>query len=349
MKKIILLNKDHSIQIVKENKFKYNKNIKYVLIPIVEFDINSYLMLKPNKYMEFTKASVEISMIYTNVDIYNDEFYRDEFPKQKKEFTSLIEFYNYIHTIDRLSYINHIINCQFSYEKNLEIMNIKEINIILYNNKDIIYKLNFINELSIEFEEVMDESIKDIKSIIKDIYKCKNKDLSEKILYISDHNNQWALKDDIKEDGIYTINLFHTNLLYFLDKNTITFLNKSIQSIFVSHYLIDLSDEYADILDFKSFIRNYDEDDEFEYDYFTILLYSINDYIEYFLYIDYINMMLRFIFEYIIFSETKSDFDIYFYIKIYLKNRKEIKVKFNKDTLYNLKDIINIVERKNRE
>lgn len=205
MKKICLLNKDNTCKVISMNKHFDISDVKYVLIPLNGID--AHILVKPNEYMNFTKAIVcyEPEIVISN-DFYDDV---DEtnywLNKITIEITNIVDFYNFLHSINRIEYSNSFTN-EYDLYNEIEgnYISIKSMDIKLFQNNLLIYELHYTakcrnDEFDISSYKLLDE--------LKPIYRLfKNKDNK----YLSIKNNKWNLVDYPEENSLVGVYLDNT-------------------------------------------------------------------------------------------------------------------------------------------
>lgn len=222
MKKVIILNKNKSTEVVKEKNFKYEKEVEYILIPLNSYELHdTFLCIKANKYMNFDNAKIEIKLAnavndteceeYSDLSLFND---------LNIETSSIIELYNYIHSINKLEYFNDIINA------NLENLTQRAIDILafkikLYKHDQCIFEYIFnrldnsddiLDEENIAYDlGMIDYGFTSLFKGIKNIYET----ISD-ALFINKKTNKWSFDDDKYYNCICGIMLFHTHTSYFV-------------------------------------------------------------------------------------------------------------------------------------
>lgn len=219
MRKIIILNKDHSIEMVKRVKNKILDKCEYLLVPIEEYDIGSFVMLKPNKYLsKFEYAKVSFSSIITKE--YQDIDF--DHAKERNIYTldtvsktlySLVEFINYMHSLNKLVYINSLANAG-EFEASVSSIKFSYFNIEIYDKKDLIYSVKLEYP---EYQNLYPDNIlymPQIKKLYDPIIQDEENGYTRKD-YIRIKNNKWKFKSNFTDDGIYGVSLFKTKSIYF--------------------------------------------------------------------------------------------------------------------------------------
>ncbi len=309
MNKLIILYKDGSISIIKEKRFKYNKKMKYVLVPINSYDIeNTFICLYANKYMDFEKAEIEVDMLIARYDDYDKDEITDTNPLTMGNIstTSVIDFYNYLHSLYKIELFNNIINANMENPNqiNIDLLNFK---VRLFENGETLFEFsnNRIDEYSDEpeeFETVIDVDFYAIHKKLEKIYKPINSDmLYNETLAIDYSKKKWVMKKKFKpnENYIWGIALDTTHSMYFMRSEELSAYDTKFNS--TRHLNLDIISAENDV-DIDSF-GNLDELSEFLFESGTVDYYdSIAMYIthrlmlEVVVYIKYIYSTIMFVF-----------------------------------------------------
>lgn len=341
MKNIILLMKDNTISLVNDKKFHCTNNIKYVIIPIIEYNANTYLMIKANQYMNFTKAVVKINLTYKWRDFCESSSDIDNnFAHIEKEYTNIIEFYNALHSLNRYVYANTMLKSCSNWEY-CSFIDAPIFSITLYDNKRVLYTK------TIYTSSGDSDNLINILSNIKDIYNPKantiNKDEHLMIL-----NNRWKISAENNKDAIYGIRLYNTDSIYFMDYKK--------YAVFSDISFFSLSMNVMGALDKKHIVknRNISEDDiengEMYEEYIYIASHPAkNDAIEYFSYVNLIYTIFLLIFERFVFevdANTCECFDLYTFIDMSSGyNFDKISFNYNMEAVPSLDDVEEIILR----
>lgn len=219
MPNFIFMLKDKSVEI-KSNFDKFlSKNfqlIKYLLIPIND---KSFVMHKPKEYMlQFHHGKVEFQMCIMHDDIVS--YLSDT---TSKELTSIIDLFQYIHSLNRIIYCNKLGNCNDMpcYEK----IDFVYFNINLYDkaNQEIYScKMDLKTEKG-QFGPI--EILERISSIYKPIRQFENN-----FLYIDD---KWGFtKFPSDKYNVYGILLPYTKSISFYQTPILQKLLGSIRTVY---------------------------------------------------------------------------------------------------------------------
>lgn len=338
---IILLNKDHSVDYVKESKFKYNKDIKHLLIPMTTFDTNTFIPVKCNKYMKFDKAIIEVQLVYNYLDYSNEyDIYNSNIVYTKKEFTSIIDLYNFINSIDKLYYINELLNLNYGTEL-LSSIDICSYNISLYKNG----KCTYHSSDSYDTEGgVGYYTIRKAMSNISDLYNNFMKYSTDNMIYINDKS--WKITDKCIGNGIYGLHFELVNSIYFITPEVFDFTNE-ISQIKFFHYIINL-DDTALLNELK--IREKLEDGDV--DYYTDISFSVSNlkYIfEKIIYFKFFYTCVLMIYNDIIFNVNPhhdKGFDIWSLLSFKYYNGHNRDMFFTKDNIPSIYDVMKFVYKK---
>jgi len=255
MKKIIILNKNKSVEIVKEKNFKYEKKMEFILIPLNSYELDDvFVCVKANKYMNFDNAKLEITLANAVNDIDYDDFNSiTPFNNLNITTSSIIELYNYIQSINRLEYLNDLLNANLecTTQRVIDILTFK---IVLYKNNECIFEYTFkrINDAddveSLEYDlGVLDYGFHDIFKGIKDIYGVISDDV-----FINKNNNKWSFKDDNYTESLCGIILPHTHTLYFVSPREYYEIGKVLEQTIVIELNMVVMEDQINIKNFQS-------------------------------------------------------------------------------------------------
>lgn len=107
MNKCLVLLKNGKYEFMSDDKIRKKlEDINIIMISTI--GINSYIPVKPNKYMKFVSGFItyRLEEFYTDTDF---NYYNSIYHEHKTiEFTSLSELYTIISSIDRIDFINYI-------------------------------------------------------------------------------------------------------------------------------------------------------------------------------------------------------------------------------------------------
>lgn len=279
----IILNSDHTFKLSKnlqKSIMKYYDLIKYILIPISN-STDSFIIQKPNKYMKiFHHATVQIEFI-----VIEKSFILEDYGEKisnvnlvSKEFTSLLEFYQYLHSLNRIRYFNKISNSNES--AIYDIIDFSKFQITIYDKENkVVYKkdMNLVNqkgtfgvdEILIKIQKVYDPIL---------LKKFTNKKFTE----------------NLKTLHLVPIFMPYTKSVLFYPSNLVQYLSNNIKSLYGSIMVnntkydsINLEDSEELIL-CKSIVSN-----NIRFcDYWS---FEIGNYVEYITYINYMNELFRII------------------------------------------------------
>lgn len=253
MKKMIVLNKDKSTEIIKEKNFKYNKNMEYILIPLDSYNLKDvFLGIKANKYMNFdyVKMDIEMANAVNDTDDYDNEHQYSSlmpFHNLNIKTSSIIELYNYIQSLNRLDYFNDLINSNLEnpIQRVIDILSFK---ISIYKNDNCIF--------SYEYNKFEDENDKSKNAELcyslgvldygfQVIYKGINK-IYETItdnLFINKKTNKWSFKDKNYNNCICGVLLMHTHTIYFVNPTEYVEFCKMKDQTIIMHIEMLCTDE----------------------------------------------------------------------------------------------------------
>jgi len=345
-KNLIILYKDQSIKIKSPEKFKYDKLMKYVLSPVLSYDINGFIMLKPNKYMNFTKAHIKVTMQFCWYDAGNDEYYSTVFNTIDKDYTNIVEFYDALHSLNRMYYVDFITSTASDYNT-FSMIDLKDIEVTMYKNKEEIYHkyIDYTNKKDIA-EHPLSLNLLQMLDQLEDIYCPVDEDLKKHKLLVMDYNNMmWDIRSDIHNSNmIYGLRLFHTNTIYFMEDNIISCLD-NIGRVLIEQKVVNADHDYT--------IKNFayiTEEEVNDFDVYENYIYHIdfkyNDVIEYILYIKmlYINIIL--IYSDFIFDRDEDPIHFDIITHLIMQNSytgKDAYLLFNKDHIPTIIDFFKAI------
>lgn len=287
MDKSFLLLRDHSFITTKKSLIKeikrFNDSIRYLLVPIGN-DIGSFILHPVKAYMKkFTHAYIS----FTSVIVRHSEIVFEEKDKHahytelqtvSKYIFSLEELLQYLHSLNRMKYCNKLSFSNESYEYDLaEFMNFR---LIIYCGNNVIKDIKLDDYLGPV----------DILQRIKSIYKPH----IEKDKYLIVDGSKWGFISTVKKKDltmIFGCPLLQTKSYQFISGFDLDMIKTNIKDIFCSSLIynpnIDKVDENIKL----------DEISEYLFDcgsvrYHDIWTHSINDSLEYIVYIPTIYMNL---------------------------------------------------------
>lgn len=343
-KNLIVLYKDHTIQIQSPDKFKYHKSMKYILSPELSYRTNGFMMLKPNEYMNFTKANIKVTLQYRWYDYGNDEYYSSTFNKMNKDYNNLIDFYDALHSLYRMYYVDFIMSTASNYET-FNMVDLKEIEITLYDKKEVSYHkhIDYSNNTKIT-KDSSELLLLQMLMKIEDIFDLRDEELKTHKLLVMDYQNMmWDIRSDIHNSKlIYGMRLFRTRTIYFMEDNIISCLD-NIGKALIDEKVIDVTHDYS-VKNFQ-FIKEEEVNDFDVYeDYIYHIDFSYNDIIEYILYLPMVYLNILLIYSKFIFEDTDLNFDIITHIVIENSyTGKNAYLLFNKDKLPTIVDFFRAI------
>lgn len=318
MDKLILLMKNHTVLSTSQVK-KFYDNIEYIIFR-VDNQLNTFILQKPNDVLlSFTKASISFEAIISqhNVDEINYNTYTHGFCKVDKEFTTLYEFIQYIHSLNRISYSNFIMNSNDSsiYEE-IKFCYFK-IN-IYKDNKRIYHYKNTANKERKFFGTK--EILMDIDSIYKPFMKGNTC-----FIAINTVLKKWKITEKLIKECICGVPLEGTSSFVFYDSEFIKYIDDNVRGLYCQTWINDKNkfdkDIINDIMDNKSI--NF-ENGSVKYfqsvkllDYWAVNIFTLFEYISY---LPYIYMIIQTIKEINDLDEYKNIYSSKSYFELDLKN-----------------------------
>ena len=216
---ILLLKNDKSIEYKKLNDKINFKDIKYLMVPINEYGLDTYVLLKPNYYIKhFHSAKISYQLMITEIDDTTGELANKlVFQENSKEVTSLYEFINSMHSINRIEYINSLFKCDSESLKRYFVFNKFKIEV---RGKDSIL---FHYKSKLKKDSIASTSA--LLSKLETVFKLE--ELKDEHLILN--KNLWSIEKSYPENGVYSIYLYGTKSFYNVDYDTLA-LFKSIRS-----------------------------------------------------------------------------------------------------------------------
>lgn len=228
MEKYILLKKDKSVETLKVDKRLPLNECSYILVPIMEFDVGTFVAFEPDKiWNKISKVVITFEMAIIKADGENEKALSIQICNSlNKECYSLYDTVNYLHSLNRLFYINTFCyGNEFGEYTNIEFTKFQ---ITAFDKKDILYEYSF------DGKSDKKKSPEDILKKIKLFYN-PTFPMDTDYLYIS--NNKWDIKKNIKNvNAIYGVGLPDTKSIIFLEYQILT-LFQNIKSLFSGSYL----------------------------------------------------------------------------------------------------------------
>lgn len=346
MKDLILLNNDLSIDIVKEKKFKYKKNIDFVLIPMNSYDMdNTFIVVEANKYMNFDYCDVSMRVNIICYD-HNDGYslYDNVVDGETVRMESIIELYNYIHSLDKFDFVNSVM------AGNLENMvsysyDVIDFSIKMYKDNNVTFEYVYskyddkINSNSTNYD-YFEANFSEIYKKLKKIYKSISNIMSSRdLIDINLKKNNWRLLDGMKiknvpKNNLYGIHLARTNSFYFIEPENYLKIYDKNSSVYLTIDIYDENnDKKIDLYEVEMY-NNYDDllDTMEWYDHITIYL-DIFTTLEIIIYFKYLFMSMVLLFSDIIDTEA---FNAVFSIK----NSSDIINYYDKRNLPSIKELL---------
>ena len=333
---IVLLNKNKEVKIINKESDIMNYKPEHILIPMIEYDTNTFIMIKPKKkLLNFTNIEIEVGLqLKSNINITQSEDCEAiELFTLKKSFTNIVEFINFIHSIDRIDYVNYILNSEAFYE--YELIDVKYISIIVFNDNKIIYKYSFISSYECNYENKSNCYFVSLK--LEELYEPSNNHFRD--MFINIKNNKWSIDEKPYVDSIIGINLLVSQSVYFIEYDILhLFKNKQLE---VNLYVFNKTDvelHNYNYLDIDKLI----EDDAMEI-YFnrSLIQKDIFLIIEFLLYIKLSYVIIMMLYNKIHYNVYDDGFDMY--LNILLKDKKsnsDININILKDDIPSFNKIV---------
>lgn len=235
---IIAFMDNGSIQILSDNNPINYDGIAHLFIPIQGFNSESYLYVKSTSKNRFTKAYLRYKLSLT---YWNDGSLEYSFPFSEGELetSSLITFYNLLHSFERYFQIYGFENTFIDNRLPSDVyVDIDYFEIRLENNDDLIYS-NFIpNHLSsAEKNEILESIMSKVFKLDKDLFKYIHNDTIFRI-----KNNEWEIvkfRNLSKEDLIGIVSVF-TSTVIFISYSDYLCIGRTIKGVSINFNIIDV-------------------------------------------------------------------------------------------------------------
>ena len=291
MKECLFLFKDHTSSMVKKKiQKKLNKfidDIKYILIPI-DNEETAYILHKPASFMRyFHRAVISYESVIIQHSYIMETFGQYYTPMNKitKEVTSIIELFQYLHSIDRLSFCNKIASSNDSL--NSEVIDFTYFNLEIFDRDNkCIYKENMdLTNQNGNFgpREIL-LKLKDVYNPVGDFYK------DDIILIIDSKSNTWDKVEHIKmeyRDSIVGVSLPLTRSFALLPSGIFQYMKSTIKSVYSYNLIYNqniVSDEEAE--EKREVLENTGEKIVSSVRYNDMWTHVIYDWLEYLTYIN---------------------------------------------------------------
>jgi hypothetical protein len=340
----ILLFKDNSLSqysnLSKKKLVKNKDNIKYLLIPIIGND-NLYIMHKFKDYMtEFTHAHISFTSVvirHSHINEDGDTVYKI-LSSVDKEIYTIEEFLQYLHSLNRMKYINKLSDSIESYE--FDIVEFIDFNLTIYKKDDILHEYHFNDHLGPV----------DILNRLKRIFRPIN--IKDKYLYLNFYDDVWKFDSKLKiNNSLIGIPLYSTSSYQILVGDMVDILQSIIKDIYCSSVIYNPE---VDEIDEETEIAHVDCISEFLFNFGSIRFHDIwvhciNDYLEYITYLPNIYTNLLSYAELIDLDDIKNVYKMKSTMTISTygdTSRKEYELTFSNDKILSLnvflKNIYNI-------
>ena len=311
---VVVLYKDHHYDSMPSNEFIYSKDMKYILIPIS--DIDGHIMIKANEYMTFDKASISYSLQPRRIDWEEDEMEVSPMETVDVECTDIVELYNYIHTLYKLSYSDYVLHKTF--KENDMVFDIGRFHIRLYKNNQIIFEIDY--GMDLDCDEFIaaasdDSACRELKEMLKPIFSSPKSlyETSKHILIFK--NNRWKMikrsEADSHEKVLCGVPMLYSSTMYFCPIEEFNLYDE-----FISHFYTTIVMVESSYLEEMSENEKWEAVSEGDYDYYDSYDYRTGDamlVIEYLLYFQFTLKVVKFLWNlYCVFEPSnKPTYDIY--------------------------------------
>lgn len=227
----IFLYKDGSVGYIEEKDIKgffNSKKISYVLIPIMSDGGIGFLPIMGQYFIPSIKScKITYQLMISSVQTDYEELY--DFKKVVMKPKNIIEFYNSLYSLKRLSAFNYIINWEAHDE--YDILDLKEFSLSLKKGDNENIDLNYQFEGSYLSDSIEDKPMVDYivrklerKHIfsVPDFYNVKGSSFTNPQIFIVEKNSglKWQVKPFAcaENDQLFGIQSNLTDTIYFIDK-----------------------------------------------------------------------------------------------------------------------------------
>jgi len=257
--KLILLNKDTTVNVVSQDKKFDKSDVDYILVPINGF--HTHILAKPTKYMWFSRAEV-IYRISTEVDdVEGEEHLEENYSEIRKDIDNYIELINLIHSILRIHYATEFGNNFYQDSVYLHMfLYVSYLEITLYDkdNHSFYNKIYIANTSECDIWTLCTKPLE----IFKAIFNTRTDFLLSIDKCIVIKNDKWCIKTRNINSGLIGIILFETESIIFLPfeyfdilqyvenvKYSVTVYSGTVQNINKISELVKLNNNTSDIFD----------------------------------------------------------------------------------------------------
>lgn len=246
MKTVLILNKDHTVSHVPENKLTKSqmKLAKYVGFQVDEN--NTYVFIKPSKYLIFQRAKIAYCLCATfkwESDPYIDYVSMSPVEIETESVTDVITCMN---SIERLSLVNKVLNPYIS--DRYQGIGLTFFHITLFDKNDsVIYDNGYYLKgvMSNGFDPYKALSMFDklyTMNVSGDLYTSTTSSIC---IYEEDKNIYWDLRSiEIDTSCLYGINMVTTNTIHFCDGQKYISLLNNVTNIDFGYMIYDGNPEY---------------------------------------------------------------------------------------------------------
>lgn len=220
MKYILLLKKDYSMEYCEINDSISFKNVKYIMMPINQYNLDTYVLIKPNFYLKhFTKVKLRYQLSVIEINGNGKSENKLYFPETEKEYRTLYETVNGLHSIQRIEYINSISNCDSFSQRYLVFNKFRldafEDDMMIYS-----YKPKLKNNKTI-YPSNISEKINDFFSL---------EEITDRHLILN--KNKWTIENCYPKNDVYSLYLKGTHSFYNIDFDNLALI-KGIRSVMI--------------------------------------------------------------------------------------------------------------------
>lgn len=221
MKYILLLKKDFSVEYCELNDPISFKNVKYIMMPINQYNLDTYALIKPNYYLKnFTKVKLKYQLTVVEINNNGSSENKLYFPEMEKEYKTLYELVNGMHSIQRIEYFNSIANHDDSFTQRYLVFNKFKLEIFEDAGLIYFYKPRLKHRKTI-YPSNISEKISDFFNLeeIIDGHLILNK-------------NKWSIEKCYPKNDVYSLYLKGTRSFYNIDFDNLALI-KGVRSVMI--------------------------------------------------------------------------------------------------------------------
>ena len=335
---IILLNRNKTVKVIKNEKKIFKNDCKYLLIPVLCAESNCFIMIKNKELLDFSYADISVTLRYYAFEP------EDSLPFNRvdKRVSSITDLINFIHSIDRIDFVNYVMNFtvwDVGYEVRIE-----EFSITLYKDDVITYSLSL---------HGYDANSYNLMDRLEDLYETANRKfmMPKENDFLIIKNNKWELSNRIIPNSVVGLSLSPSQSIYFIESDEYKELYGLVKDVTYSGYVYNVKEMNELILDVDLFESEETTIEGYSYYELKGTLQGVTGVIELLIYLEYLYNVTLFSFNEILYSveiyENKkyTGFDIYFSLEINLFNDdsiyENISYKSEKSSKYHIANIFN--------